>query len=65
MVADDRPCREVEGRADVRIGIRDSIVHIKVLKAIISTVVSIATAIRDAEPGNSSHIETTTETNYR
>ena len=65
MVADDRPCREVEGRAVVRIGIRDPIVRIEVLKASVASIVSIATAKRDTEPRNSSHLETTTETNIR
>lgn len=63
MEADDRPCRKVEGRAIVRIGSRDPIVRIEVLKASVASIVSIATAIRDTEPRRSSHLETTTEKN--
>ena len=53
-VLTDRPCLKVEGRAVVRIGRRDTIVHIQVLKASIATIVRIATASRDAETRNGS-----------
>ena len=50
----NRPHGKVEGRAIVRIGRRDTIVHIQVLKARITTIVSIATTIGHTKPGHGS-----------
>jgi hypothetical protein len=48
-VADKHSVKKVEGRAIVRIGRRDRIIRIQVLRAIIATIVSIATDSRNAK----------------
>lgn len=50
----NRPHGKVEGRAIVRIGRRDSIVHIQVLKARFATIVGIATTIGHTQTRNGS-----------
>ncbi|EEF92179.1 hypothetical protein BACCELL_00175, partial [Bacteroides cellulosilyticus DSM 14838] len=54
VVADNKPHIKVEGRAVVRIGRRDTIVHIQVLKASITTIVRVTTTGRHTKAGNSS-----------